>query len=434
MEWTKKQQEFIDAVMNGESVFLKGKAGTGKSTVTKHVMKVLSEQSKPFVAAAPTGIAAANLGGVTIHSLFALPVHGVIDHHACRYISRDKRRILDKAKTIIIDEVSMVRADMMDGIEYTLNKNRCGSLKHRQLILIGDMKQLQPVADENFTAVMQSDEFGYPGVGFEWSKFLRDNKEKIRVIDLDEVKRQDDEEFITALNIVREGGKSDYFKQFLGRGEKGVVLAPHKDTVHRYNVEGLAKLEGKEYVFKSEVEGNARADDFNLDNVIYVKNGAKIMYLVNSPRGSLVNGTIGEFVTKMVTVHRREFEDPDFDSEDDKVKEVRYKDVTEEEEQYFIRVRGIDFRMEKVTLSKQEYVIGKEDGKLELQTIGSITQYPFRLAYALTIHKSQGLTFDEVTLDLSAPCFSDGQLYVGLSRVRTPQGLSIITGDRKLKS
>lgn len=153
------------------------------------------------------------------------------------------------------------------------------------------------------------------------------------------------------------------------------------------------------YTFTAAIEGNAKADDFNLDPIINVKDGCKIMYLVNSKNNPLVNGTLGIF---------------------------RVKDSETEEERYWIEVQGVEYSLQKVGFSKHDYVFEPKTNSLELQEIGSIEQYPFKLAYALTIHKSQGLTFDECTIDLSLPCFAEGQLYVALSRVKTPNGLSII--------
>jgi ATP-dependent exoDNAse (exonuclease V) alpha subunit len=147
-------------------------------------------------------------------------------------------------------------------------------------------------------------------------------------------------------------------------------------------------------VFEAVIEGNVKADEFNVETTIKVKDGCRIMYLANSKNNNLINGTLGIF---------RAIDD-----------------------KYFIDVDGVNYSLECMKFTKKEYVLNDEQNELELQEIGSIVQMPIRLAYALTIHKSQGLTFDEVTVDLSRPCFSDGQLYVALSRVRKPDGLTIV--------
>lgn len=393
---TDDQQKFYDCALKGESIFLSGKAGTGKTFVTKLVIQELKERGKNIAVLAPTGVAANNVGGATIHSLFALPVYEVITYDNCKFVKSAKRKIFDSIDVLLIDEVSMVRADMIDGIHLTMKKNGCYGLDFKQVIFIGDMGQLPPVASDNFKSVMLQ---SYKGVEFYHADIVKSIN--IKTIELNEVKRQDDPEFISALNVIREGGKSQYFKQFHGKERKGIVLAPHKSTVSKYNIEGLNSIEAKEYTFKAIIDGNIKADDFNFDETVTVKNGCKIMYLVNSKNNNLVNGSIGVF----------EVDDGDF----------------------FIKIGDIRYSLSEVEVTKKEYVYDEIKEELVLKTIGTIKQMPIRLAYALSIHKSQGLTFDEVTIDLSEPCFASGQLYVALSRVRTPQGLSIVTGNRIIK-
>src|SRR5690606_20536768 len=159
--------------------------------------------------------------------------------------------------------------------------------------------------------------------------------------------------------------------------------------------QGLESLSGETFVFKASIEGNVKAYDFNLESEVIVKQGAKIMYLVNSKNNPLVNGTLGIFVSH--------------------------------EGCHYIRVGNIDYALEPVTSNKIEYVFNEKKDIIELKEIGKITQIPIKLAYALSIHKSQGLTFDEVTVDLSRPPFQEGQMYVALSRVKGPEGLRIIT-------
>jgi len=393
------QKEFLEAVQRGQNIFLTGKAGTGKSHITKRAINILLKSGKNVAALAPTGIAANNIGGATLHSTFSLPPFGVLDFKACNFVKPTKRAVLNAIDVLFIDEVSMLRPDILDAVNWTLIKNGCRDLTKIQVILIGDMKQLGIVADDNMVSVMLQT-YG----GTQWWKAEIYDRLNIRNIELDEVLRQTDNEFIENLNIVREGKKSEYFRQFQKTDPRGIVLAPHNATVQRYNIDGLNSVQGKTYTFEATVEGAAKAQDFNLDPQIKVKDGCKIMYLANSKNNPLVNGTLGVF---------------------------RVTDPGTIDERHFIEVLGVKYALERMKFTKKEYVFNSALNVLELQDIGSIEQIPIRLAYALTIHKSQGLTFDEVTVDLTLPCFAEGQMYVALSRVTRPEGLTIITKKPK---
>jgi ATP-dependent DNA helicase PIF1 len=394
---TKKQKLFLDLAGEGKNIFLSGKAGTGKSTIVLQLIEKLKSSGRRVAAVAPTGIAANNIGGATMHSLFSLPPFGVLDFDECNFVKSEKRRVLDLIDTIIIDEVSMLRPDHLDAINWTLLKNGCGSLLNKQVIFVGDMRQLPPVLSDNTRSVLMRT---YDGDRMFDAKIYP--QLNVIPVELDEVVRQSDTDFIEALNIIREGGKSEYFRKFVGTEPNGgVILAPYNETVNRYNIEGLAKLNTDRFEVHAKIEGEKKIkpEDFNLESRIEVKNGAHIMYLVNSKDAPLVNGTMGVFASY--------------------------------EGNHYIQVNGIDYPLNPVEFTKKEYVLNDKGNDFELREVAKIEQYPFRLAYALSIHKSQGLTFDKVSLDLERPCFMPGMLYVALSRVRTPEGLRILTGGRQ---
>lgn len=390
MNLSKNQQVFLTHALHGDNIFLTGKAGTGKTFAVKEVIKQLREKRKKVVVIAPTGVAANNVGGQTIHSMFSINPYGVASFETCNFLKQEKRRMLEAVDTIMIDEISMLRPDVLDAINWTMLKNGCGGLNKKQIIFIGDLKQLPSPINDNTRSVLYQT---YNGEEFFHAKIYP--KLNVINIELDEVLRQSNEEFINHLNTIREGGKSEYFRKFVGTEPKGIILAPHNTTVDKYNKIGFDAIQGEVFTFTATVEGNVKAEDFNLPTVINVKNGCKIMYLANQIGGELINGTLGIFVSHAGC--------------------------------HYIRVGEVDHALEPLIQSKKEYVLNESKDELVLRELGSITQYPFKLAFALSIHKSQGLTFDEVTVDLSRPCFQKGQMYVALSRVTSPDGLRIIT-------
>lgn len=393
MEFTKKQQEFIDLALSGENIFLTGKAGTGKSFIIEEFIK---RYGRNVVKLGTTGIAAANIEGQTIHSFFGINPFQFNDGTNGNHLHEKRRRPIRDAKVFIIDEVSMLRPDVLDAINWQMRLNGCNSLLEVQVIFVGDMKQL-PVVESPNTMDMVNDAYGT----HEFFNAYVYDKLNVKTVELDEIKRQSDERFIEALNKIRDGGKDEYFKRFVSESPNGgVILAPHNATVNRYNREELNKLDGEVIEFKAKLEGKINPDDFRVEQRILVKHGAKIMYCVNDKERGLINGDIGTFI---VDGDKHYFE-----------KDGR-------------RVRLVDHDFENHQYESEEIV---KDGKLVstpvLRVVGSMRQVPIKLAYAISIHKSQGMTFDEVTIDLSRRCFVKGQMYVALSRVRTPKGLCIL--------
>lgn len=375
---TKDQQRAFDACVSGKNVFLTGEAGTGKSFVIEKVMEEL--KNKKILVCAPTGIAATNVGGTTIHKLLGLK-EGAYSPEKKKIITRAKSKDnpLRLADVVIVDEISMCRIDLFDSLVLSLKK-----YKKKQLIVVGDFCQLPPVLSEDERAALEAI-YGRPirsGYAFEseyWTGFTS--------IALKEIMRQNDPEFIQNLNLARHGKSEciEYFNSHAAKEEveNGIFLSGRNKDVSDRNKEELDKLPGKEYVFKAKKVGERVAS--LAEEELKLKIGAKVMFLVNTD--DYVNGDTGEV--------------------------VKISDNA-----IWVKTKGQVVEVKKYTWQSFVYKVKGEKDKEEIEKVpvGTIKQFPLKLAYAITIHKSQGQTFDAV--NLNPECWDSGQLYCALSRVR----------------
>jgi ATP-dependent exoDNAse (exonuclease V) alpha subunit len=354
---------------------------------------------------APTGIAAFNAGGVTIHHLFGLFVfkdgqistkENTYPFKKNNYFDSDKndqrRSILNNADVIIIDEVSMLRCDVLDAMNWKLQNSSLETLDKKQIIFCGDLKQLPTIVSNNEEKEALQDR--YKGYLFKDSFIY--NKINPKEINLETVYRQSDMDFIDNLNLLRENKDTDYFKKFVSDEEPikdSIILAPKNKTVNEYNIKGLLNLEGSLIELKSQYFGDAKPSDFMVSNNINLKNRAKVMYLVNEK--GLFNGSLGQF-------------------------------IVDNGSYYFKPIKTNSLiPLEKYKFRNFEYQYDENTEQIKKFETGGIDQYPVKLAYAMSIHKSQGLTLDLVTADLRG-AWQHEQIYVAVSRVTSPEGLKII--------
>ncbi len=415
----------------GVNVFLTGKAGTGKTTFLRR----LKERSpKRMVVVAPTGVAAINAGGVTIHSFFQFPLApyipgGSFNAKDEKYrFSKEKKNIIRTLDLLVIDEISMVRADLLDQIDAVLrlHKDRHRPFGGVQLLMIGDLSQLAPVVKESEWALLRE---YYRTPYFFGSHALQQTRHV--TIELQHVYRQTDHTFINILNEVRENrltaeslarlnsrvvapstppegelagivGASSSPQE--GVGEAYIRLTTHNATANRYNEERMDALKSIRFTFRADVSGTFPESSYPADEKLVLKKGCQVMFLKNDPQGSrYYNGKLGI---------------------------VSHVDAKS------IRVRGIDdgveIEVEPDVWTNARYVIDKETKEIREEIEGEFRQYPLRLAWAITVHKSQGLTFDRAVLDVNA-AFAAGQVYVALSRCRSLEGL-VLTAPLSLSS
>ena len=393
----KQQVMAFELIANtNSSFFLTGRAGTGKTTFLRKVQQMVDKQ---FITLAPTGVAAILAGGDTIHSFFGLPMD-VCTPGTLGKMSEARILTLIHTDTIIIDEVSMVRCDIIDAIDYTMRKTLRSSLPFggKQMIFVGDMFQLPPVLKKGVESDLMHDLYHADDCFF----YKADAIKRMRMVKIEfqKVYRQEDETFLKILESIRLNKTTPEILMRLNERvcqptkENGMVitLASRNCTADSVNQKCLAEIEAEEYTYEGTVTGKFEEKRFPVDMTLKLKVGAQVMFTRNDQHKRWVNGTIGT-VTKLA------------------------KDEIQ------VTTGGAAYVVPNCSWESYSYEYDKEERKMKKELMGTFTQYPLRLAWAITVHKSQGMTFDKLYLDLSRGMFAAGQLYVALSRVRTLDGL-----------
>ena len=378
-----------------DHLFITGKAGTGKSTLLKY-FKIYT--GKKIVILAPTGVAAVNIGGQTIHSFFKFPPR-LIQKNTIR--RRRDTDIIGKLDAVVIDEVSMVRADLMDGIDYALRLNR-GEMKKPfggvQMIFFGDLFQLPPVVDKAAKELLDEQ---YPSPYFFSAKVFHDSS--LKHIELTRIYRQKDKKFIELLTRLRNKEHTDHDLRLLnGRHRKNipqsgnttVILTTTNSIAGAVNEDRLAELPGKEYSYEGDISGDIQESAYPTNASLHLKKGAQVILIKNDPDKQWVNGTIARIASLSHTVIK-------------------------------VEIDGQICEVKRVKWQKIEYSYNEDDDKIEEDVVGAFEQYPIKLAWAITIHKSQGQTFDKIIVDLGRGAFTHGQVYVALSRCSSLEGITL---------
>lgn len=394
------------------SLFLTGKAGTGKSTFLRYIA---ATTKKKYVVLAPTGIAAINAGGSTLHSFFKLPFHPLVPtdkRYSVRNVRNtmkyngDKCKLLREVELIIIDEISMVRADIIDFIDKILrvyNRNMREPFGGKQLLLVGDIYQLEPVLKEEDRQLLQP---FYPSSYFFDAKVFQDYP--LVSIELNKVYRQTDPHFISILDHIRVNQVSDsdfsLINQRVGAQIESVskqgddftiTLSTRRDIVDWINNEELNKLNGEPTMFLGEIKGEFPENSLPTPIELNLKVGAHIMFIKNDIEKQWVNGTLGIVIG-----------------------------IDEESGILYVRTEeGEDLQVQREMWENIRYLFNEEEQRIEEEQIGTYIQFPVKLAWAITVHKSQGLTFKNVNIDFSGGVFAGGQAYVALSRCTSLEGI-----------
>ncbi|CAN1723521.1 ATP-dependent DNA helicase PIF1 [Hyphomicrobium sp. 1Nfss2.1] len=378
-------------------LFVTGRAGTGKSTLLRVLRDHITEETAVL---APTGLAAVNVGGQTIHSFFGFPPRLIRPDDIKR--SRNGR-VMRKLKVIIIDEVSMVRSDLMWAIDQSLRVNR-GRPREAfggvRLMLFGDLHQLPPVIQGDVAQHLES-EFGGP---FFFQVSALNEGVGVSLLELDQVFRQSDETFLTVLNRIRDGDATEedlealnertHPIRTLGEGDPYVILTPTNAAAQRINMAYLDALPSPAHNYQAGITGEYSNGAHPTDASLILKQGAKVILLRNDPDRRWVNGSIAR-VARL------------------------------EDKRVWIELDGKTHEIEQASWEARRYAFDQNAEKVVENVTGTFRQFPLRLAWALTIHKSQGLTLDKVYIDLGRGTFAHGQAYVALSRCRTLEGLAL---------
>jgi ATP-dependent DNA helicase PIF1 len=392
-----------------ECIFITGKAGTGKSTLLKHFS---DNTNKNIALLAFTGVAALHIKGETIHSFFDFPLKPISQSDIS---VSSKKELYRKLDAIVIDEVSMVRSDIMDGIDYFMRLNGKNNQKPFggvQVILFGDLYQLPPIVS-----------------GEEENKFFADNYRSeyffdahvyddipINVVELQKIYRQKDQQFIDALNAVRINNVQDRHLQIInsrysphstGNGSGHIILATRNNPVNEINREQLEQLPTPEFIYAGTIEGEAdKEKKFPTEIVLRFRKNAQVMFVKNDMQGRWVNGTIGRI-----------------NSLDENSIQVEIESLSDRKSYIY------NIEREKWEFLRHKY--NPEKHKITTEVVGAFTQFPLKLAWAITIHKSQGKTFDRVIIDLGNGAFAHGQTYVALSRCTSLNGITLLTPIRR---
>ena len=396
------------------SLFLTGRAGTGKSTFLRHIAETTK---KKYVILAPTGIAAINAGGQTLHSFFKLPFHPLLPNDS-RYNIRNIRKtlkysgvttkLLRELELIIIDEISMVRADIIDFIDKVLRiycRNMREPFGGKQLLLMGDIFQLEPVVKEDEWRLMQP---FYASAYFFSAKVWQEMS--LVSIELRKVYRQTDAHFIGILDRIRQNHATERDIEEINRqvetspqqgrqeGSLPITLATRRDTVDYINEQKLAELDGEPTIFYGSITGEFPETSLPAPMELEIKPGAQVIFIKNDKERRWVNGTLGVVI---------------YIDEEEGIITVVDED-------------GHEYDVEREVWENMRYTFNEKEQKIEEEQLGTFIQFPLRLAWAITVHKSQGLTFRKVRIDFSGGgAFAGGQTYVALSRCTSLEGITL---------